>query len=101
MWSEHDARLMHRRRYTFRTLGEAVRGAGWSVRFCSPFNTWLFGLAVAQRALRPRADPAAAPPRMVNGILGGVFACERAALARLRPPRLPWGLSLALWAIRD
>lgn len=99
LWSAHDVAHHHQRRYTTTGLEGVFRGAGYRVSYRSHFNTLLFPLIVAARALgklsgRDGGDDAL-PPRPVNALLSGIFGLERHAAGRLS---LPFGVSLAVVA---
>ena len=95
LWSEHDVKLHHFRRYTKDSLNNTFRRAGLDVARLSHFNTLLFPLAVAERIvckLRGRASGAVeVPGARVNSALRSVFSAERHLLG---PMNLPFGLSL-------
>lgn len=95
LWSSHDKRHHHHRRYSRASLSEALTRAGLRVEYMSYFNSFLFPAAMAQRLLSrfSKGDPAlnAMPPKPVNALLTRIFASERALL---RYMRLPIGLSL-------
>lgn len=100
LWSAHDVAHHHQRRYTAATLENVFRAGGYRVRYRSHFNTILFPLVVAARAVsklvgRSGGDDDALPPRPLNRLLSGLFALERHALGRAS---LPFGVSLALVA---
>lgn len=95
LWSRHDERHHHFRRYTSRSLGAVARTAGLQIVKDGYFNSILMPLAVANRAInsalkREVADEAM-PSKLVNQILYQIFAAERHAVGRLR---VPAGLSL-------
>lgn len=96
LWSRHDETHHHHRRYTAGVLADRLAAAGYRVVNMSYFNTLLFPLIVAVRAVHrllgiDAADDAM-PPRPVNRMLRALFRCERHAIGRLR---LPFGVSLA------
>jgi len=95
LWSEHDVKLHHFRRYTKDSLNAAFGQAGLDVSRVSHFNTLLFPLAIAERiACKVRGRPSSAnevPSAPVNAALRRVFAAERHLLG---PVNLPFGLSL-------
>lgn len=99
MWSRHDERLHHRRRYTRASLRGVVEAAGWRVGRLTHFNALLLPLAMAARvADRWRADRttpigAAQPAAPLNRLLRRVFSAERHLL---RHANLPAGLSIYL-----
>ena len=99
LWSTHDVAHHHQRRYTAETLEKVVCDSGFRVRHRSHFNTLLFPLIVAARAIgkftgREGGDDAM-PPRLINRALEVVFAAERGWVSRRR---FPVGVSLGLVA---
>jgi SAM-dependent methyltransferase len=99
MWSAHDVVNHHKRRYSKRTLTDALRAAGLQWRKLGYFNSLLFPVAVAARIagkLTGKDDSDDSPPAApINAVLGGVFRIERHLLGRMP---LPPGLSLILIA---
>lgn len=95
LWSRHDERHHHFRRYTRAHLANVAAAAGLRVEHDFYFNTALFPLAVIGRAVKSlfrldRADDTLpAPP--VNAALRAIFGAERHLVGRVR---LPIGLSL-------
>lgn len=99
LWSAHDAAHHHQRRYTAKTLTRLFEAAGYRIRHRTYFNTLLFPLVVAARAVgrltgREGGDDAM-PPGPVNRLLETLFGSERYWVAR---GSLPVGVSLALVA---
>ena len=96
LWSGHDVRHHHFRRYTRSTLAEAAAKAGLKVSYSSYFNFFLFPLAVTSRGMKRLAGSDAPDDRMpadwVNRLFTRIFGTERHLLGRVR---LPIGLSLA------
>ena len=96
LWSRHDERHHHFRRYTRASLGRVAQAAGLKVRYSSYFNFFLFPLAVATRAAKRLAGSDTPddtmPSALVNAALTRVFGAERHLVGRIR---LPVGLSLA------
>jgi len=95
LWSAHDERHHHYRRYTRASLKGVANDAGLRVERSFYFNSALFPVAVAGRAiksaLRSDAVDDALPAPMINSALRGVFAAERHLVGRLA---LSFGLSL-------
>jgi SAM-dependent methyltransferase len=101
LYSDHDRALHHFRRYSQRTLVEAIEGAGLRVRRVSYWTSFLLPLLVAQRslskirsALRPNPNPEYSvklPGKTLNSILGATMTLERHLL---RSMRMPLGSSL-------
>jgi SAM-dependent methyltransferase len=96
LWSRHDERHHHFRRYTRASLAQVAKTAGLRVRYASYFNFFLFPLAVTTRALKrlmgSDTPDDTMPSSPVNAALTGIFGLERHLLGRIR---LPVGLSLA------
>jgi len=103
LWSRHDERHHHRRRYTRRELLALVRAAGLRPVRASYFNSLLFLPIAGARilhnllGLEGGADEAL-PPRALNRLLGAIFASERHLLGRVP---LPAGVSLLVIARRS
>jgi SAM-dependent methyltransferase len=99
LWSAHDAAHHHQRRYTAQTLTAVFNHAGLKLRHRTYFNTVLFPLIVAARAVgkltgREGGDDAMPPPAL-NRLLETLFGAERYWV----PGRtLPFGVSLAVVA---
>lgn len=101
LWSAHDERLHHRRRYRRGGLREVVARAGLTPRRISHFNALLLPLAVVARlgerllgklGVRAESSPGArVPAAPLNRLLGALFASERHLL---RFFALPFGLSI-------
>ena len=96
MWSPHDERLHHRRRYSRRTLEDAARAAGYRVARMTYFNLLLFPLAIITRTVdrvsrRQSSIGTSGPSSWLNEALYRVFASEAGWTAR---SRLPLGMSL-------
>jgi SAM-dependent methyltransferase len=101
LWSHHDERNHHKRRYTMRGLLGVVRKAGYNIRFASYFNCWLFPMVALVRLLQGRVfgspwENLNLPPSLLNTALTRIFASERYALSR--HASLPFGVSLLLVA---
>lgn len=96
LWSKHDVRHHHFRRYTRASLTEAARQAGLKVSYCSYFNAFLFPLAVTARAIKrltgSETPDDRLPPAWLNATLTRILGAERRLL---RGIRFPIGLSLA------
>jgi len=99
LWSLHDRANHHFRRYSRRTLREAVIGAGWELRRLTAFNSLLLPPAAlvrfAQRSRYPDSDYSPElelVPSWLNGLLERPLQAEAWWLSRGR--NLPAGLSL-------
>jgi SAM-dependent methyltransferase len=96
LWSRHDEKLHHVRRYRAGELARVCRKAGFRIDRLSYFNLLLFPVAVLVRlADRLRAEGNVAgeepPPPLVNQALRAIFGSERLWLRR---HDLPFGVSL-------
>jgi SAM-dependent methyltransferase len=101
LWSSHDVRLHHYRRYTKPLLKARLEAAGFAPSHVGYFNTLLFPPVAAIRLAEKlfRDDRAASdgranlqmPSRSLNAILSEVFGLERVVIGRLA---LPFGVSL-------
>jgi hypothetical protein len=101
LWSAHDVAHHHQRRYTRKQLMEVLDSTGFRPLHVSHFNTLLFPLIVAARAMgrltgREGGDDNL-PPAPLNGLLRAIFGMERHAVTRFP---LPFGVSLAVVAER-
>lgn len=96
LWSRHDERHHHFRRYTRASLAKVAAAAGLKVRYSSYFNFFLFPVAVVARMVKrltgSETPDDSMPGALVNGVLTRVFGVERHILSW---GRLPFGLSLA------
>jgi SAM-dependent methyltransferase len=100
LWSEHDEKHHHFRRYTKSTLSRVVENAGYRIETISYFNTLLFPLIAGVRhfkkMLRIRDDnDEGMPPLWLNKMLGTIFSAERFLLGRIP---FPVGISLLIVA---
>jgi SAM-dependent methyltransferase len=96
LWSAHDERLHHFRRYTARELRHKADLADLRTVRLSYFNTLLFPLALAGRLSdklfkRERPSGTALPPPALNSLLRSIFGAEKHLLNRLT---LPLGVSI-------
>ncbi len=95
LWSAHDAKHHHFRRYTKASLRRTAEAAGLQVLETGYFNTLLFPLIAGARFAkkmigRDTADDTI-PAAPVNAVLRSIFGLERYLVGRLR---LPVGSSL-------
>ena len=96
MWSAHDERHHHFRRYTRGSLEQTLQRAGYRPVDLTYFNTLLFPLIAGVRAIKKlfgmsEAEDDAMPPAPINAILRTIFAAERFLIGRIP---LPIGVSL-------
>jgi SAM-dependent methyltransferase len=106
LWSAHDVRNHHFRRYDRRQLLSRFDPAEWDVRWASYFSSFLLPMIWGFRQVRKwryGTDPAVAPsdkkfgPPVVDGTLLAIF---RAECRCLRVCNMPLGSSLILVARR-
>lgn len=99
LWSAHDVAHHHHRRYTADTLKKTIRASGLKPIHHSHFNSLLFPLIVAARALsrlrRHEGGDDAMPSKLVNGILAAIFGAERHWVTMVS---VPFGVSMAMVA---
>ncbi len=98
LFSSHDVALEHRRRYTRRTIAEAIRAGGLEPERTTNFNSILLPVAAASRLAtrnRPPKAQSGAAPGPLNGLLYGTMRLERAMIGRFD---LPAGLTIAVRA---
>lgn len=95
LWSGHDVRHHHFRRYTRKSLAQAAEDAGLEVENSFYFNGLLLPVAVGMRWLKALMRSAAPDDTMPSGWLNKalfrVFSAEKHLVGRLR---LPLGLSV-------
>ena len=95
LWTSHDDRNSHRRRYTRKSLSRVIAAAGMAPVTLSYVNARLFPLALAARLLSrvtgSRSNrELAVPPAPLNRVFANLFAGEWRAVHR----GYPIGLSL-------
>lgn len=94
LWSKHDELHHHKRRYSRDALAKTIADAGLELERIGYFNSLLFPLALAERALSKITDrPAshAAPAGPVNSALATTFGLERHLIGKVP---MPFGLSI-------
>lgn len=102
MWSAHDVRHHHKRRYTALQVRELLASADLSLRRVTYFNSLLFPPIAAVRLAQKVAgshggDDEREPAPWLNATLRGVFATEEALL---KATDLPFGVSILAVATR-
>lgn len=103
LWSEHDVRAAHRRRYVARTLTAAVTTAGFAVERTTYFNSFLVPPAAMLRRTPLRRfagetdEEVGESSPFVGKVMNGL---SRAEHRWTRRHRLPFGLSILLTARR-
>jgi SAM-dependent methyltransferase len=100
LWSAHDTRHHHRRRYGKGELAGRVAAAGFSPVLTTFFNSFLFpviaGIRFSKTMLRLKdVEDDSMPSRSVNRALTAVFAGERHLVGRVP---MPLGVSLLMIA---
>jgi SAM-dependent methyltransferase len=95
LYSSHDARHHHFRRYTALQLRSVAKAAGLLPIRLGYFNTLLFPLALLRRLAakllgEPASDDSALPSSWINHLLYRAFSIEGALVARCF---FPFGLS--------
>lgn len=96
LWTKHDERAHHFRRYRRRELVRVVRAAGLEPEFVSYYNFFLFPAIAFVRFItkvlgRDTGSDFDKSPGFLNGLFAFIFGFER-FLLRLTP--LPFGVSL-------
>lgn len=95
LWSRHDERHHHFRRYTKKSLRQVANIAGLEVEKCFYFNGLLLPVAMGLRALksilRSDAPDDTMPSPWLNKALYNVFSFERHLIGRIP---MPIGLSV-------
>jgi SAM-dependent methyltransferase len=96
LWSDHDVRNHHYRRYTRETLTKLVADAGLTLEKLTAFNSFLFpvaaGVRLAQNALNQGSKAEETmPSSFVNKALEKIFSSEAPIVSG---PGFPVGLSL-------
>ncbi|MDH3666687.1 MAG: class I SAM-dependent methyltransferase [Paracoccaceae bacterium] len=103
LWSRHDERHHHWRRYTRQEIEALIQEAGLRIEKSTHFNTLLFPLIMLVRffknllGIADRPDDRTPGP-MVNGLLRRIFAAER---YWLRHGSFPVGVSILCIACKD
>ncbi len=100
LWSRHDERHHHKRRYAKDALVGRAAAAGFTPVVATCFNSLLFpliaGVRLGKRILGlDEVEDEVMPPYPINRILHAVFASERHLVGRVP---LPLGVSLLMIA---
>ena len=97
MWSHHDVKNHHKRRYNRAQLLALANKVGLRVERCSYFNTLLFPMAALVRAIKKvtanTSDDGVMPGPGMNTFLLKIFSFEEKILSYFN---LPFGLSIAV-----
>lgn len=97
LWSAHDERNRHFRRYRARELRRKLVESGFEVRVISYWNTVLFPVAALMRVLGIAGESSLSPSSFINTILLQLIRLE-AFITRV--VSLPFGLSLVAIAVK-
>ncbi len=104
LWSQHDDINHHKRRYVLPGLKQLVGKAGYTVRYGSYFNAFLFPIVALVRFLKNLLNIESnsvgsrdldLPTKLINQFLTFLFASERHLINRMK---LPFGVSILLVA---
>jgi len=102
MWSNHDVRNHHKRRYTAPRLRKTVQQSGLRIVHCTYFNTILFPLASARRMwikiINDHGNDLELPSRPVNALLREIFRVEKYIVPHIS---LPFGVSILCHAVKQ
>lgn len=97
LWSVHDERNRHFRRYRAGELRQKIVKAGFEVRFVSYWNAVLFPIAVLVRLFGFAGESSLSSGGLVNAVLLQLVRLE-ANIMRMVP--LPFGLSIVAVAVK-
>lgn len=91
LWSVHDEKLGHYRRYTRRGLVGLLRDTGYSVRYAGYLNFYTLPLLIVARLAdrllkRGRSSGSGLPPRPPNAALYSLMRLEEMLLPRVAYP---------------
>jgi SAM-dependent methyltransferase len=104
LWSEHDDRAAHRRRYRRQQVCDVVTAAGFTVErasYCFSFlvpPAWLLRRTPLRRLVTVTDEEVSSPGGVVDRVLATLAAAERWWLRRWS---LPFGLSIIVVATTD
>ncbi len=103
LWGPHDVALHHHRRYTTRTFGALLEGAGLKVELLSYGIFFLFPVVAAIRLgdKVSRREPSVALPHAPGPLNGALVSLQDAETSLMMRARLPWGSSVVAVARRD
>jgi SAM-dependent methyltransferase len=83
LWSDHDIRNAHHRRYTAQALLALIERAGLQVALCTHFNSRLLSLArLHRRDSSSSRKELQVPPSPVNWLFRRIFAGEAKGILR-------------------
>lgn len=98
LWSQHDVRHHHRRRYRRPEIEGRAQEAGWEPVFSTYFNSVLLPPIAVMRWLGRRGTPGRSDLERTPAALNGALDLPMRAEAKLisKGLRLPFGLSIGL-----
>lgn len=97
LWSAHDERNQHFRRYRARELQQKLVESGFDVRFISYWNTLLFPVAALARLFGIAGEGGLSSGNLINTILLQLIRLETFMIGVMS---LPFGLSLVVVAVK-
>lgn len=101
LWSPHDERHHHFRRYTGKRFRQTAQAAGLRVEKLFYFNSFLLpfviGLRLVKTLIRSQSADDNLPAAWLNKLLYKIFTSERHLIGRVR---MPIGLSIAAILIK-
>ncbi len=82
LWSHHDVVNHHYRRYTYKSIQNAIKKAGLSVEYITYYSSILFPVVAIVRIFnkllnRQGGTDIGSPPAIVNRILTTIFSSEK------------------------
>lgn len=100
LWSEHDIIHMHYRRYNITQFEKLLKSQGFSIKYSSYFNTFLFPAVVVKRFLdkilnKKNNSPVDKVSETTNILLKSIFDKEIKFIPNVK---LPFGLSIIVIA---
>ena len=97
LWSQHDIKLMHKRRYNKDTLKKLIKNFEIKIEHITYFNTILFPLAlldrIAKKIIKNNSKNNKFPNFFLNALFKTIFSFEKILLKFFY---FPFGLSLLL-----
>lgn len=102
LWCRHDEIHMHYRRYNKANISKVIQEAGFTIRYVSYFNTFLFLPAILKRFLdkitgadKTNTNPIEPVPDWLNHWFTKIFGFEKYFLPIFK---FPFGLSIVIIA---
>lgn len=97
LWSKHDEKHHHKRRYRAYELAEKIKQSGLELNYISYYNFFLFPFIASLRILKSKLhldeklDDLRMPEKFLNQAFKTIFSAERFLLGSLK---LPYGVSV-------